>query len=338
MAILVTGGSGYIGSHTVLTLLNDGKDVIVIDSLINSSPEALKRVEDITGKNIIFYEGDVCDKSFLTKIFLENKIDSVIHFAGLKSVSDSIRYPLKYYNSNVVGTITLLNMMLAHNVKSFIFSSSATVYGEPEHIPLDEGCSTGGTKNPYGTSKYISELVLRDLCNSDDELSIIVLRYFNPVGSHPSGLLGEDPRDIPNNLVPYISQVAAGKLSELLVYGGDYPTVDGTGVRDYIHVMDLAEGHLHALNINNETKGLRTYNLGTGKGYSVLEMIRAFEKASGRKIPYKITSRRDGDVAECWSDPSLAQTELNWRAIRGLEEMMYDTWRWQKNNPNGYSN
>ncbi|MEH2919972.1 UDP-glucose 4-epimerase GalE [Samsonia erythrinae] len=337
MAILVTGGAGYIGSHTVLTLLNSGKEVVVIDSFFNSSPEALKRVEGITKKNIIFYKGDVCDKCLLTKIFSENKIDSVIHFAGLKSVSESVKFPLKYYNNNLIGMLSLLDEMVKHNVKSLIFSSSATVYGEPENIPLNENCKVGGTSNPYGTSKYVSELILRDLCLSDDDFSVIALRYFNPVGAHSSGLLGEDPRDVPNNLVPYISQVAVGKLPELLVYGGNYPTIDGTGVRDYIHVMDLAEGHLQALGISDRVKGLKTYNLGTGKGYSVLEIIRAFEKASERKIPYRIISRRDGDVAECWSDPSLAHIELNWRAVRGLEEMMNDTWRWQKNNPNGYS-
>ncbi|MFZ3387646.1 UDP-glucose 4-epimerase GalE [Buttiauxella gaviniae] len=337
MAILVTGGAGYIGSHTVLALLERGDEVIVIDNLSNSSQESLVRVAELTGKNPTLYVANVLDKNILRTIFSKHSITDVIHFAGLKSVGESIKKPLEYYENNVTGTIVLLSEMLNTGVNSLIFSSSATVYGNPEKVPLSEDCQTGGTTNPYGTSKLMVEQILRDFSLAQPEFRITCLRYFNPVGAHQSGRIGEDPNGIPNNLVPYISQVAIGKLKCLSVYGNDYPTPDGTGVRDYIHVLDLASGHLAALDHQNEGASFKAINLGTGVGYSVIDLIEAFEKTSQTKINYKIVERRAGDIAECWSDSSLAKQTLGWQATRTIDEMMRDTWNWQKNNPNGYS-
>ncbi|WP_045446468.1 UDP-glucose 4-epimerase GalE [Citrobacter sp. S-77] len=336
MAILVTGGAGYIGSHTVLTLLERGDDVIVIDNLSNASQTSLNRVAELTGKEPVVYIADILDRDTLKTIFSRHSITDVIHFAGLKSVSESIKEPLAYYENNVTGTLVLLSEMLTAGVKNFIFSSSATVYGEPENVPLSEKSRTGGTTNPYGTSKFMVEQILTDFSRAQPEFRITCLRYFNPVGAHPSGRIGEDPNGIPNNLVPYISQVAIGKLETVSVFGNDYPTPDGTGVRDYIHVMDLATGHLAALDCQDKGESFKVINLGTGVGYSVIDLIEAFEKAAQTKINYKIVARRPGDIAECWSDPSLARAELGWQAIYGLDEMMRDTWNWQKNNPNGY--
>ena len=336
MAILVTGGAGYIGSHTVLALLERGDDVIVIDNLSNSSQESLVRVAELTGKKPTLYVANVLDKNILRTIFSKHSITDVIHFAGLKSVGESIKKPLEYYENNVIGTIVLLNEMLNAGVNSLIFSSSATVYGNPEKVPLREDCQTGSTTNPYGTSKLMVEQILRDFSLAQPEFRITCLRYFNPVGAHQSGRIGEDPNGIPNNLVPYISQVAIGKLEYLSVYGNDYPTPDGTGVRDYIHVLDLASGHLAALDHQNEGASFKAINLGTGVGYSVIDLIEAFEKTSQTKINYKIVERRAGDIAECWSDSSLAKQTLGWQATRTIDEMMRDTWNWQKNNPNGY--
>ncbi|ALP40476.1 UDP-glucose 4-epimerase GalE [Aeromonas schubertii] len=335
MTILVTGGAGYIGSHTLVELLSDGQQVVVLDNLSNSSPESLKRVEQITGKGVTFVEGDVLDRACLQRLFAEHKIEAVIHFAGLKAVGESTRIPLTYYQNNVTGTLVLCEEMARAGVFRLVFSSSATVYGDPASVPIREHFPTGAT-NPYGRSKLMVEEMLRDLSASDPRWSIVLLRYFNPVGAHESGLIGEDPSGIPNNLLPYISQVGVGKLKELGVFGNDYPTVDGTGVRDYIHVVDLAIGHLKALARIAADTGVFTYNLGTGQGYSVLEMVRAFEVASGRPIPYQIKPRRPGDIAECWADPALARDELGWQAERGLKQMMVDTWRWQSGNPNGY--
>ena len=337
MAILVTGGAGYIGSHTVLALLERGDEVIVIDNLSNSSQESLVRVAELTGKKPTLYVANVLDKNILRTIFSKHSITDVIHFAGLKSVGESIKKPLEYYENNVTGTIVLLSEMLNAGVNSLIFSSSATVYGNPEKVPLSEDCRTGGTTNPYGTSKLMVEQILRDFSLAQPEFRITCLRYFNPVGAHQSGRIGEDPNGIPNNLVPYISQVAIGKLKCLSVYGNDYPTPDGTGVRDYIHVLDLASGHLAALDHQNEGASFKAINLGTGVGYSVIDLIEAFEKTSQTKINYKIVERRAGDIAECWSDSSLAKQTLGWQATRTIDEMMRDTWNWQKNNPNGYS-
>ena len=337
MAILVTGGAGYIGSHTVLALLERGDEVIVIDNLSNSSQESLVRVAELTGKKPTLYVANVLDKNILRTIFSKHSITDVIHFAGLKSVGESIKKPLEYYENNVTGTIVLLSEMLHAGVNSLIFSSSATVYGNPEKVPLSEDCQTGGTTNPYGTSKLMVEQILRDFSLAQPEFRITCLRYFNPVGAHQSGRIGEDPNGIPNNLVPYISQVAIGKLKCLSVYGNDYPTPDGTGVRDYIHVLDLASGHLAALDHQTEGASFKAINLGTGVGYSVIDLIEAFEKTSQTKINYKIVERRAGDIAECWSDSSLAKQTLGWQATRTIDEMMRDTWNWQKNNPNGYS-
>lgn len=336
MAILVTGGAGYIGSHTVVELLNAGEEVVVLDNLCNSSPKSLERVEQITGKKVKFYEGDVLDRALLQTIFAENTIHSVIHFAGLKAVGESVQKPTEYYMTNVAGTVVLLQEMKKADVWNFVFSSSATVYGDPKVIPITEDCEVGGTTNPYGTSKYMVEQILRDVVKAEPKFSMTILRYFNPVGAHKSGFIGEDPNGIPNNLLPYISQVAIGKLAELSVFGSDYETHDGTGVRDYIHVVDLANGHLKALMRHADDAGLHIYNLGTGHGYSVLDMVKAFEKANNIEIPYKLVDRRPGDIATCYSDPSLAAKELGWQAERGLEEMMQDTWNWQKNNPKGY--
>ncbi|NMH59305.1 UDP-glucose 4-epimerase GalE [Alteromonas ponticola] len=336
-SVLVTGGAGYIGSHTTLQLLEQGYPVVVLDNLTNSSVESLRRVEEITGKSLTFVEGDIRDQSVLENIFSENDIGSVIHFAGLKAVGESVEKPMQYYENNVYGTLTLCNVMQRHNVKNIVFSSSATVYGDPASLPLRESMSTGQPTNPYGMSKLMVEHILTDVFKSDNDWNIVLLRYFNPVGAHISGRIGEDPNGIPNNLMPYISQVATGKLKELSVFGDDYDTPDGTGVRDYIHVEDLANGHLKALDRLALNMGLDIYNLGTGQGYSVLEMIKAFEKASGKQVPYKIAPRRSGDVASCYADPTLAAKELNWHADKDLEAMCEDIWRWQSNNPNGYA-
>lgn len=335
MTILVTGGAGYIGSHTVLELLNSNQDVVVVDNLCNSSEESLKRVKAITGKSVRLYCGNVLDSELLTRIFIEHDIKAVIHFAGLKAVGESNQIPLTYYRNNIAATVNILEAMTAHNVKSFVFSSSATVYGDPASVPIDESFPTSAT-NPYGRSKLMVEEILADLYKSDSSWNIARLRYFNPVGSHESGLIGEDPNDIPNNLMPYISQVAVGKLKQLNVFGDDYATVDGTGVRDYIHVVDLALGHLKALDKLMTNPGLVTYNLGTGQGYSVLEMVKAFEQASGKTVAYQVAPRRDGDIAQCYAATDLAERELGWKAQRSISDMTADTWRWQSNNPDGY--
>lgn len=336
MNVLVTGGAGYIGSHTVLELLKTGHEVIVVDNLSNSSYEAIKRVEKITSRKITFYEKDLLNKKALQIVFKEHQIDSVIHFAGFKAVGESVEEPLKYYNNNITSTLTLCEVMNEFEVKNLVFSSSATVYGDPETVPITEDFPLSAT-NPYGRTKLFIEYILKDLHISDNSWNISLLRYFNPVGAHKSGLIGEDPNDIPNNLMPYISQVAVGKLEKLSVFGGDYPTQDGTGVRDYIHVVDLAQGHLKALEKLETNPGLIVHNLGTGKGSSVLDMLKAFEEASGKTIPYAITDRRPGDIAECYADPAKAEKELNWKAKRDIQEMCEDTWRWQSRNPNGYS-
>ena len=337
MTILVTGGAGYIGSHTVVELLDVGEQVIIVDNLCNASPISLARVEEITGKAPIFYQGDVLDKPFLDAVFNDHAIDSVIHFAGLKAVGESVAKPVSYYQNNVQGTLTLLDAMKDAGVFKMVFSSSATVYGDPATLPIREDFPVGGTTNPYGTSKLMVEMVLADVAKSDPRWAFVILRYFNPVGAHVSGLIGEDPNGIPNNLLPYIAQVGVGKLKALAVFGDDYDTPDGTGVRDYIHVVDLALGHLKALNCIKKETGVFIYNLGTGNGYSVLEMISAFEKASGKPVPYNISPRREGDIAACYAAPEKASTDLGWQAERGLDRMMVDTWRWQVNNPNGYS-
>jgi UDP-glucose 4-epimerase len=335
MKILVTGGAGYIGSHTCVELLNSGYEVIVIDNLSNSKEESLKRVQKITGKKLKFYKEDLLDKKALAAIFAKSKIDSVIHFAGLKAVGESVQIPLKYYHNNVTGTLILLEAMNEYNIKNIVFSSSATVYGDPHKVPITEDFPLSVT-NPYGRSKLMIEDILRDLYVADKEMNIAILRYFNPVGSHKSGAIGESPNDIPNNLMPYVAQVAVGKLPALNVFGNDYPTPDGTGVRDYIHVVDLAIGHIYALKKLVSKPGIVTYNLGTGRGYSVLEMVKAFEKASGKNIPYKITARRPGDIAACYADPSKAKKEMGWSADRDIDEMCADVWRWQSANPSGY--
>lgn len=336
MAILVTGGAGYIGSHTVVELLNQGKEIVVLDNLSNSSEISLERVKQITGKSVRFYQGDILDREMLRRIFAENQIDSVIHFAGLKAVGESVREPLRYYQNNVTGSIVLVEEMLKANVNTIVFSSSATVYGDPKEIPITESCEVGGTTNPYGTSKYMVECILEDTAKAFPQFSAVVLRYFNPVGAHASGLIGEDPNGIPNNLLPYISQVAVGKLQQLSVFGCDYETHDGTGVRDYIHVVDLAIGHLKALEKHQDDAGFHVYNLGTGTGYSVLDMVNAFEQANDIKVPYKLVERRPGDIAVCYSNPQKALEQLGWKTQYDLTQMMKDTWNWQKNNPNGY--
>ena len=335
MKILITGGAGYLGTHTCVELLNAGYEIIVVDNFSNSKPEALNRVREITGKDFTFYQVDLLDKDALDTIFSENQIDAVIHFAGLKAVGESVNLPLWYYHTNITGTLVLCEVMKKHGVKKMVFSSSATVYGMPESVPISEECLVGAT-NPYGRTKQMIEEILRDLYVSDREWSVALLRYFNPIGAHKSGRIGEDPSGIPNNLIPYITQVAVGKLNELRVFGNDYPTQDGTGVRDYIHVTDLAMGHLKALERVMKTTGVDAYNLGTGRGYSVLEVVAAFEKATGRKIPFYITERRPGDVGICYADPLKAKDKLGWTANRGIEEMCEDSWRWQVNNPNGY--
>ncbi len=333
--ILVTGGAGYIGSHTAVELLNNGYGVVVVDNLSNSAEESLVRVEKITGKRVKFYKCDVRDRAALDKIFEENEIDWVIHFAGLKAVGESCEMPIEYYDNNLYGTLVLLQAMRAHGCKKIVFSSSATVYGTPERLPLDEECRTGGTTNPYGTSKYFQEIMLEDVYAADKEWTIALLRYFNPVGAHESGLIGEDPRGIPNNLMPYIAKVAVGELKEVHVFGNDYPTHDGTGVRDYIHVSDLATGHVAAINAIDKS-GVYIYNLGTGTGYSVMDMIHAYEKACGHKIPYVVDPRRAGDIASCYADSAKAEKEMGWKARYGLDEMCLSSWKWQSGNPEGY--
>ncbi|MBW9219728.1 UDP-glucose 4-epimerase GalE [Anoxybacillus ayderensis] len=335
MAILITGGAGYIGSHTCVELLNAGYEVIVLDSLSNSKAESLKRVKEITGKELKFYKTDLLNRRELEMVFIENHIDTVIHIAGLKAVSESIKVPLRYYHNNIIGTLILCEVMQKYGVKKIVFSSSATVYGVPKRVPISENFPLRAT-NPYGRTKLMIEEMLRDLYVADNSWSISILRYFNPVGAHPSRRIGEDPNSVPKNLMTNITQVAVGKLKELMVFGNDYPTVDGTGVRDYIHVVDLAIGHLKALEKVLETTGVDVYNLGTGIGYSVLQIISIFEKVTGVKIPYKIVERRSGDVAICYADPTKAKKELGWVAKREIEEMCADSWGWQLNNPNGY--
>ena len=333
--ILVTGGAGYIGSHTCVELLEADYQVIVVDNLSNSSPVALERVQELTGKPLAFIRADLRDKAAMHAIFDEHDIDAVIHFAGLKAVGESVKIPIPYYQNNIGGTLNLLEAMNDAGVKNIVFSSSATVYGDPARLPITEDFPLSAT-NPYGRSKLIIEEMLGDVYRSDEQWNIAILRYFNPVGAHRSGRIGESPNDIPNNLMPYIAQVAVGRLEELSVFGDDYPTPDGTGVRDYIHVVDLAQGHIKALEKLAQAPGLVTYNLGTGRGYSVLEMVAAFERASGRKVPYRVVGRRAGDIAACYADPSLAERELGWKAKKGIDEMCADTWRWQQANPNGY--
>ena len=336
MRILVTGGAGYIGSHTCVELLNAGYEVVVVDNLYNASEKALERVEQITGKSLKFYKVDLLDAPALTKVFDEEKIDAVIHFAGLKAVGESVAKPLEYYHNNITGTLILCDVMRKHGVKNIIFSSSATVYGDPAFIPITEECPKGKITNPYGQTKGMLEQILTDLHVADPEWNVILLRYFNPIGAHKSGLIGENPKGIPNNLLPYVAQVAVGKLKCLGVFGNDYDTPDGTGVRDYIHVVDLAIGHVKAIDKLKDKEGVSIYNLGTGVGYSVLQVVAAFEKACGKKIPYEIKPRRAGDIATCYSDASKAKRELGWVAERGLDEMCEDAWRWQSMNPNGF--
>jgi UDP-glucose 4-epimerase len=333
--ILVTGGAGYIGSHTCVELLAEGHDVVVVDDYSNSKPEALARVQEIAGRKLAFHEADVCDEAALHRIFEASRIDAVIHFAGLKAVGESVEKPLEYYRVNLGSTVALCRVMAAHGVKRLVFSSSATVYGVPEHMPLRETDRLGAT-NPYGRTKLMIEEILRDLYAADPSWSIVLLRYFNPIGAHPTGRIGEDPNGIPNNLLPFVSQVAIGRLPELKVYGSDYPTPDGTGVRDYLHVVDLAVGHCRAVDHALATTGAEAVNLGTGTGYSVLDIVRAFEKASGRRIPYTVVERRPGDIAVCYADPVKAKALLGWTAERDLAEMCADAWRWQSQNPAGY--
>lgn len=332
--IFITGGAGYIGSHTAVALLNEGFEICILDNLCNSSPLAVKRIETITQKKVNFIKGDIRDKNIIKRIFEENFFDGVIHFAGLKAVGESVANPLSYYEANVAGSLNLLSCMKDSGTRSIVFSSSATVYGNQEKMPLHEDMPLKEPTNPYGQTKFLVERILKDIAESDDSWRIGILRYFNPAGSHESGLLGESPKGLPNNLLPYLSQVAIGRLSKLSIYGNDYPTIDGTGVRDYIHVMDIAEGHVKAVTALKQ--GVSIWNLGTGQGYSVLQIVKAFEKACGKNIPYVISPRRPGDIAECWADPQKAQRQLSWKAKRNLSNMMDDTWRWQKNNPAGY--
>ena len=336
MAILVTGGAGYIGSHTVVELQNAGYDVVVLDNLSNASEKALDRVSKITGKPVKFYKADILDRDALNDIFDKETIESCIHFAGLKAVGESVVKPWEYYENNIAGTLTLVDVIRKNNVKNIIFSSSATVYGDPAQIPITEECPKGQCTNPYGWTKSMLEQVLTDIQKADPEWNVMLLRYFNPIGAHKSGTIGENPNGIPNNLMPYITQVAVGKLKELGVFGNDYDTPDGTGVRDYIHVVDLAKGHVKALKKIEENPGLAIYNLGTGKGYSVLDIVKNFEAATGVKIPYVIKPRRAGDIATCYCDASKAEKELGWKAENGIREMCEDSWRWQSNNPQGY--
>ena len=337
MSILVAGGAGYIGSHTCVELLEAGYDVVVVDNLYNASEESLKRVEKITGKSVTFYEADILDKEALNKIFDAHEIEAVIHFAGYKAVGESVQKPIEYYHNNMTGTLVLCDVMRAHGVKNIVFSSSATVYGDPAQIPITENCPKGQPTNPYGWTKSMLEQVLTDIHTSDKEWNVILLRYFNPIGAHKSGMIGEDPKGIPNNLVPYVAQVAVGKRPALGVFGNDYDTPDGTGVRDYIHVVDLAAGHVKAIEKLRENPGVEVYNLGTGNGYSVLQVVAAFEKACGHAIPYEIKPRREGDIATCYCDPQKAKEELGWEAKYGIDEMCEDSWRWQSTNPDGYA-
>lgn len=337
MSILVSGGAGYIGSHTCVELIQAGYDIVVADNLVNSSREAIRRVEQIVGRQVPFVEAELCDPEQVEALFQSHPdIRAVIHFAGLKAVGESVEKPLEYYTNNLVNTLVLLNVMRKHGVKDFVFSSSATVYGNPGRVPFREDFPVGGTTNPYGTTKLFIEQILTDLCAADSSLNVALLRYFNPIGAHESGLIGEGPNGIPNNLVPYIAQVAVGKLEKLHVFGGDYPTPDGTGVRDYIHVVDLAWGHVSALKKLEERCGLFVCNLGTGKGYSVLEVLRAYEKACGKPLPYVVDPRRPGDIAECYADPERAEREMGWKARYGIEEMCASSWKWQSMNPDGY--
>ncbi len=336
MKILVTGGAGYIGSHTAVELLNAGHEVIVVDNLYNSDEKALERVEEITGKKVKFYKVDLLDKDALNRVFDNEAVDAVIHFAGLKAVGESVRKPIEYYENNITGTLNLVDVMKNHNVKNIIFSSSATVYGDPVEIPITENCPKGVCTNPYGWSKWMIEQILTDVHTADPEWNVLLLRYFNPIGAHESGLIGEDPKGIPNNLLPYVAQVAVGKLREVGVFGNDYPTPDGTGVRDYIHVVDLANGHVAALSQIQEEGGVKIYNLGTGKGSSVLDVIHAFEKACGHQIPYVIKPRREGDIAMCYAKCDLAKDELGWQAKYDLDDMCRTSWNWQSKNPDGY--
>lgn len=337
MSILVAGGAGFIGSHTCVELLDAGYDVVVVDNLYNASPEALKRVEKITGKTVTFYEADILDRDALNKIFDAHDIEAVIHFAGYKAVGESVQKPIEYYHNNMTGTLVLCDVMRNHGVKNIVFSSSATVYGDPAQIPITENCPKGQPTNPYGWTKSMLEQVLTDIHTSDPEWNVILLRYFNPIGAHKSGLIGEDPKGIPNNLVPYVAQVAVGKREALGVFGNDYDTPDGTGVRDYIHVVDLAAGHVKAIEKLRQNPGVEIYNLGTGNGYSVLQVVAAFEKACGHAIPYEIKARREGDIATCYCDPEKAKNDLGWVAKYGIDEMCEDSWRWQSTNPDGYA-
>ena len=337
MSILVSGGAGYIGSHTCVELVKAGYDIVVADNLVNSSEEAVRRVEQIVGRSIPFVKAELCDPAQVEDLFVRYPdIDAVIHFAGLKAVGESVSKPLEYYTNNLVNSLVLLNAMRHHGVKNFVFSSSATVYGDPASVPIREDFPTGGTTNPYGTTKLFLERILTDYCAADPTMNVALLRYFNPIGAHESGLIGEDPKGIPNNLVPYIAQVAVGKLEKLHVYGDDYPTPDGTGVRDYIHVVDLARGHVAALKKLDQNCGLFVCNLGTGKGYSVLDVLHAYEKACGKTLPYVVDPRRPGDIAECYADPTKAREELGWVAQYGIEEMCASSWKWQSANPDGY--
>lgn len=332
MSVLLPGGLGYIGSHTAVELLNEGKEVIILDNFSNSKPDVIEKIQKITGKKIKFYEADYLDVEKVEKIFEENEIEAVINFAGYKAVGESVKEPLKYYHNNITGCLVLLETMKKYGVKKFIFSSSATVYGDPEVVPITEETKTGGTTNPYGTTKLFIEQILKDAYNADNTLDICILRYFNPIGSHESGLIGENPQGIPNNLMPYVVRVASGELKELSVFGNDYNTPDGTGVRDYIHVVDLAKGHVKALNkLEKEGKGLYIYNLGTGKGTSVLDIVKAFEKSTGEKVSYKIVERRPGDIAECYADATKAKEELGWEATKTIEDMCRDSWNYIKN-------
>lgn len=335
MKVLVTGGAGYIGSHTCVELLNAGHEVVVIDNLCNSSEESLRRVEEITGKKPIFYKVDLLDQDGLRNVLTDHQVDSVIHFAALKAVGESVELPLKYYHNNITGTLSLCEVLAEFKVNNIVFSSSATVYGDPETVPIREDFPTSAT-NPYGQTKLMMEQILTDLCVANPAMNVILLRYFNPIGAHESGRIGEDPNGIPNNLLPYVAQVAVGKLAKLSIFGDDYDTPDGTGVRDYIHVVDLAKGHLKALEKLQSKPGLVIYNLGTGNGYSVLDIVKAFEKASGNKVAYQISARRPGDIASCYAEPTKAREELGWTAELGIEDMCNDAWRWQSNNPNGY--
>lgn len=333
--ILITGGAGYIGSHAAIEFLAAGHDIVVLDNFCNSSAESLRRVEALTGRTFPFVKGDIRDRAGLAALFRQHRIDCVIHFAGLKAVGESVENPLLYYDNNIAGSVTLFETMQAAGVKSLVFSSSATVYGDPASVPIREDFPVGGTTNPYGRSKLVIEQILTDLAASDPSWQVALLRYFNPVGAHASGRIGEDPRGIPNNLMPYVAQVAVGRREFLNVWGNDYPTPDGTGVRDYIHVVDLAQGHVKA--VAKLAPGVQIWNLGTGRGHSVLEMVAAFERASGCPVPYRIAPRRPGDIAQCWADPAKAERELGWKATRGLDAMCEDAWRWQSMNPNGYS-